>query len=195
MIGRLTGTVDLNDPDAVLVDVSGVGYLVQTSSRTSGSLVQGERTTLLVETQVREDSITLFGFADRGERDWFRLLTGVQSVGGRVALSLLSVLGPEELLAAVASGDHKALSRADGVGPKLAARIVNELKDRVGSRGIPAASDGAAAGAAEEAVSALVNLGYGRAEAFGAIAGARRRLGEGARLDDLIRAGLGELAG
>ena len=195
MIGRLTGTVDLNDPDAVLVDVSGVGYLVQTSSRTSGSLVQGERTTLLVETQVREDSITLFGFADRGERDWFRLLTGVQSVGGRVALSLLSVLGPGELLAAVASGDHKALSRADGVGPKLAARIANELKDRVGSQGIPAASDGADAGAAEEAVSALVNLGYGRAEAFGAIAGARRRLGGGAGLDDLIRAGLGELAG
>ena len=195
MIGRLTGTVDLNDPDTVLVDVSGVGYLVQTSSRTSGSLVQGERTTLLVETQVREDSITLFGFADRGERDWFRLLTGVQSVGGRVALSLLSVLGPGELLAAVASGDRKALSRADGVGPKLAARIVNELKDRMGSQGIPAASDGAAAGAAEEAVSALVNLGYGRAEAFGAVAGARRRLGTEAGLDDLIRAALGELAG
>ena len=195
MIGRLTGTVDLNEPDIVLVDVSGVGYLVQTSSRTSGSLVQGERTTLLVETQVREDSITLFGFADRGERDWFRILTGVQSVGGRVALSLLSVLGPEELLAAVASGDRKALSRADGVGPKLAARIVNELKDRVGSQGVPAASDGAGAGAAEEAVSALVNLGYGRAEAFGAVAGARRRLGPEAGLDDLIRAGLGELAG
>ena len=195
MIGRLTGTVDLNEPDTVLVDVSGVGYLVQTSSRTSGSLVQGERTTLLVETQVREDSITLFGFADRGERDWFRILTGVQSVGGRVALSLLSVLGPEELLAAVASGDRKALSRADGVGPKLAARIVNELKDRVGSQGVPAASDGAGAGAAEEAVSALVNLGYGRAEAFGAVAGARKRLGTEAGLDDLIRAGLGELAG
>ena len=195
MIGRLTGTVDLNEPDTVLVDVSGVGYLVQTSSRTSGSLVQGERTTLLVETQVREDSITLFGFADRGERDWFRILTGVQSVGGRVALSLLSVLGPGELLAAVASGDRKALSRADGVGPKLAARIVNELKDRVGSQGVPAASDGAGAGASEEAISALVNLGYGRAEAFGAVAGARRRLGPEAGLDDLIRAGLGELAG
>ena len=194
MIGRLTGIVDLNDPDIVLVDVSGVGYLVQTSSRTSGSLVQGERATLLVETQVREDSITLFGFADRRERDWFRLLTGVQSVGGRVALSLLSVLGPDELPAAVASGDRKALSRADGVGPKLAARIANELKDKMGSQGLPAASDGTGAGADEEAVSALVNLGYGRAEAFGAVAGAKRRLGAEAGLDDLIRAGLGELA-
>ena len=195
MIGRLTGTVDLGDGEALVVDVGGVGYVVYASSRTAGRLENGREATLLVETRVREDSITLYGFADAGERDWFRHLTGVQGVGGRVALALLSALGPDELLAAVLSEDRKALTRADGVGPRLAARIVNEVK---GKAALPAAAlsmpGAAGAPAGDELLSALVNLGYGRSEAHAAAAAARRGLGEAAAFDDLVRASLRELA-
>lgn len=194
MIGRLTGTVDLGDGEALVVDVGGVGYVVYASSRTAGRLENGRDATLLVETRVREDSITLYGFADAAERDWFRHLTGVQGVGGRVALALLSALGPDELLTAVLAEDRKALTRADGVGPRLAARIVNEVK---GKAALPAAALSApgAAGAAggDELLSALVNLGYGRSEALAAAAAARRGLGEAAAFDDLVRASLREL--
>ena len=196
MIAKLRGVLDSIGDGWAVVDVGGVGYLAYCSNGTLAALpAPGQTVSLTVETVVRADHIHLYGFASEQERAWFRLLQTVQSVGARLALAILGTLPVEELAHCIAAQDRAGVARAPGVGPKLAARIVNELKDRVGSRGIPAASDGAAAGAAEEAVSALVNLGYGRAEAFGAIAGARRRLGEGARLDDLIRAGLGELAG
>ncbi len=195
MIGRLTGTVDLGDGEALVVDVGGVGYVVYASSRTAGRLENGREATLLVETRVREDSITLYGFADAGERDWFRHLTGVQGVGGRVALALLSALGPDELLAAVLSEDRKALTRADGVGPRLAARIVNEVKGKAALPVTTLSMPGAAgAPAGDELLSALVNLGYGRSEAHAAAAAARRSLGEAAAFDDLVRASLRELA-
>jgi Holliday junction DNA helicase RuvA len=151
----------------------------------------------LVETHVREDRIQLYGFADRAEREWFRRLLTVQGLGAKVALSILSALRPDDLLQALVSGDKAMLSRADGVGPKLAARVINELKDRVASlAAVPAAAPaagGAAGDDANAAVSALVNLGYRRAEAFGAIAHAAQRLGGHAALADLIRAGLQDL--
>ena len=194
MIGRLTGRVDLGDGEALIVDVAGVGYVVSASSRTTGRLENGRDATLLVETRVREDSIALYGFADATERDWFRHLTGVQGVGGRVALALLSALSPDELATALLSEDRKALTRAEGVGPRLAARIVNELKGKAeipsAALSVPGAS-GAAAG--DELLSALANLGYGRSEALAAAAAARRSLGETAAFDDLVRASLREL--
>lgn len=191
MIGRLTGTVDLGDGEALVVDVGGVGYVVYASSRTAGRLENGRDATLLVETRVREDSITLYGFADAAERDWFRHLTGVQGVGGRVALALLSALGPDELLTAVLAEDRKALTRADGVGPRLAARIVNEVKGKAALPAAALSAPGAAGG--DELLSALVNLGYGRSEALAAAAAARRGLGETAAFDELVRASLREL--
>ena len=191
MIGRLTGTVDLGDGEALVVDVAGVGYVVYASSRTAGRLENGRDATLLVETRVREDSITLYGFADAAERDWFRHLTGVQGVGGRVALALLSALGPDELLTAILAEDRKALTRADGVGPRLAARIVNEVKGKAAMPAAPLSVPGAAGG--DELLSALVNLGYGRSEALAAAMAARRSLGETAAFDELVRASLREL--
>ena len=197
MIGRLTGRVGLGDGEALIVDVAGVGYLVQASSRTAGRLENGREATLLVETRVREDSIALYGFADAAERDWFRHLTGVQGVGGRVALALLSALSPDELATALLAEDRKALTRAEGVGPRLAARIVNELKGKAETPAAPLSSitGGAGAGGGDELLSALVNLGYGRSEALTAAAAARRSLGEEAAFDDLVRASLRELAG
>ncbi|MCY3671787.1 MAG: Holliday junction branch migration protein RuvA [Alphaproteobacteria bacterium] len=197
MIGRLTGRVGLGDGEALIVDVAGVGYLVQASSRTAGRLENGREATLLVETRVREDSIALYGFADAAERDWFRHLTGVQGVGGRVALALLSALTPDELATALLAEDRKALTRAEGVGPRLAARIVNELKGKAEMPAAPLASIPGAAGAGggDELLSALVNLGYGRSEALTAAAAARHSLGEEAAFDDLVRASLRELAG
>ena len=195
MIGRLTGRVDHGDGEALIVDVAGVGYVVHASGRTAGRLENGRDATLLVETRVREDSIALYGFADAAERDWFRHLTGVQGVGGRVALALLSALTPDELATALLAEDRKALSRAEGVGPRLAARIVNELKGKAGTPAVMAATPGAAGIAAgDELLSALVNLGYGRSEALAAAAAARRGLGEEAGFDDLVRASLRELA-
>ena len=194
MIGRLTGTIDLGDGEALVVDVAGVGYVVHASGRTAGRLENGRDATLLIETRVREDSITLYGFADAAERDWFRHLTGVQGVGGRVALALLSALAPEELLTAVLAEDRKALTRAEGVGPRLAARIVSELKGKAAMPAAALAAPGAAsAGGGDELLSALVNLGYGRSEAHAAAAAARSSLGEAAAFDDLVRASLREL--
>ena len=204
MIGKLTGVLESSGEDWALVDVNGVGYVVFCSARTlerAGRPSDG--VSLLIETHVREDHIHLYGFADPGEMEWFRLLTTVQGVGARVALAILSVLGPDELLQAVAAADKAAVSRANGVGPKLAARIVSELKDKVGGIALGAATAirvaggqaaPAAGGVDEDAVSALVNLGYGRSEAFGAVVRAGGRLEQGAPLGDLIRAGLEELS-
>jgi Holliday junction DNA helicase RuvA len=185
-----------------VIDVGGVGYLVFASTRTLGQLPPaGGAARLLIETHVREDHIHLYGFFDAAERDWFRLLTTVQGVGARLALAVLSVVAPDDLTLAIVSQDKAMLARADGVGPKLAARIVNELRDKIGHLALIAtnsaplaASAAVAAGVTGDAVSALVNLGYRRAEAFGAVASASRRLGDGAKVDVLIRAGLQELA-
>ena len=201
MIAKLKGTVDAVDSDSAVVDVNGVGYLVSASARTLRDLVVGGPATLLVETIVREDAIALYGFLETAERDWFRILTTVQGVGARVALSILSTLAPEEIARAIAAQDRASLSRAAGVGPKLAARLATELKDKAAAFGVaPAASRAAAVPAGpsgsvnEDAVSALVNLGYRRVEAFGAVARVTQRLGASAQLDAVIRAGLQELA-
>ncbi len=201
MIAKLAGTVDSVGPDGAVIDVGGVGYLAFCSTRTIGRLPPpGSPTRLLIETHVREDHIHLYGFIDSAERDWFRLLTTVQGVGARLALAVLSAVMPEALLLAIVAQDKAVLAQADGVGPRLAARIVNELRDKVGGLAPVAASPAvgeslamAGKGAAADAVSALVNLGYRRAEAFGAVAAASRRLGDDAALDALIRAGLQEL--
>lgn len=197
MIGKLTGLVDSLGDDWAVVDVAGVGYLVFCSRRTLGRL-DGRRdaVSLLIETHVREDHIHLYGFAERAERDAFRLLSRVQGVGSRMALAILSVLAPEALAQAIAAQDRATLTRANGVGPKLAARIVSELKDKVGTLEMgPAAGVARAfAGSAEDAVSALVNLGYSRSDAFRAVAEATRELGSEASLEALIRGGLKELS-
>jgi Holliday junction DNA helicase RuvA len=207
MIGKLTGLVDSTGEDWALIDVNGVGYVVFASGRTLGALRgRGEAAVLLIETHVREDHIHLFGFMDAAERDWFRLLCTVQGVGAKMALAVLTVLDPSALQQAIAAQDKTALTRANGVGPKLAQRIVSELKEKAGRIGIGAAAAAAgngaaapAAGGAEDAdaadaVSALVNLGYGRSEAFGAVARAARAAGaEGSTVESLIKAGLKEL--
>jgi holliday junction DNA helicase RuvA len=197
MIASLSGVVEQRRGDGVVLDVNGVGYLVFASARTLGRVpAAGEPLRLLVETHVREDHIHLYGFADEGERGAFRLLTTVQGVGAKLALAILSVLAPEALTTAIMAQDKAALARAEGVGPKLAQRIVNELKDKVGGIVLgPAAqaAPAAAQGAAVDAVSALVNLGYSRSDAFSAVSQATKRLGSEARIDALIRAGLQEL--
>ena len=202
MIAKLAGLLDQVAPDAAIVDVNGVGYLAFCSTRTLGRLPPvGAPVRLLVETHVREDHIHLYGFVDTAERDWFRLLTTVQGVGARLALAVLSAIGPEELGIAILAQDRATLARAEGVGPRLAARIVNELRDKTGSLALTAPSAAEApsapplgAGPASDAVSALVNLGYRRTEAFGAVAAAAQRLGAGAATEALVRAGLQELA-
>lgn len=200
MIAKLTGILDHLGADGAIVDVGGVGYLVFASTRTLGQLQPGAAARLLIETHVREDHIHLYGFIDAAERDWFRLLTTVQGVGAKVALAILSAVAPNDLTLAIVAQDKVMLARAEGVGPKLAARIVNELRDKVGGLALAATNAAAAAPAADDpgatgdAVSALVNLGYRRAEAFGAVAAASRRLGGDAKVDALIRAGLQELA-
>jgi len=202
VIAKLRGVVDSVDEGSAVIDVNGVGYLVSASSRTLRDLVAGQEASLLVETIVREDAIALYGFLDTAERDWFRILTTVQGVGARVALSILSTLSPDEIARAIAAGDKASLSRPAGVGPKLAARLATELKDKAAAFGVaPAPARAAEAASAqsgatvnEDAVSALVNLGYRRIEAFGAVARVTQRLGTGAQLDAVIRAGLQELA-
>ncbi len=198
MIAKLTGVVDSMGEDWAVVDVCGVGYLAWCSGRTLSHLRDGEAASLQIETHVREDHIHLYGFSDIVERDWFRLLTMVQGVGAKVALAILTVLAPEALVAAVAAGDRAALTQAAGVGPKLAGRILSELKDKVGAAAVaPLAPGAAAAGGpsapASEAVSALVNLGYRPSEAMAAVAHGAGKLGQGAPVEDLIRAGLAEL--
>jgi holliday junction DNA helicase RuvA len=201
MIARLRGLLDSQGADHLVIDVGGVGYLVHCSARTLAALPgTGEALDLHVETQVRAESIMLYGFADTGERSWFRVLQQVQGVGARVALGVLSVLTPEELARAVASQDKAALTRASGVGPRLAGRILSELKDRLAGElagaALPAqaVASGATDGAVGGAVSALVNLGYGRSEALAAVGRAAAAQGKGASLEALIRAGLQELA-
>ena len=198
MIAKLTGRRDAIDEDSVIVDVGGVGYHVFCSARTLAALPPaGALVSLTVETHVREDHIHLYGFASTDERDWFRLLQNIQGVGARLALRLLAVLAVGELIETIASQDHARLTQANGVGAKLARRIIGELKDRVPSVGAPAATAAVAAlgGPTGDAVSALVNLGYGRSEAFGAVAAAQRDLGHEAGIEALIRGGLRELAG
>jgi len=201
MIAKLTGALDTSGEGWAVIDVNGVGYLIFCSNRTLGVLAGVTGTvSVFVETHVREDHIHLYGFADEREREGFKLLTTVQGVGAKVALGILSALTTDALAQAVAAGDKAAVAQAQGVGPKLATRIVTELKDKVGGIALGAAALQAAApagegenGAAADAVSALVNLGYGRTEAFGAVARSVQRLGADAALDALIRDGLGEL--
>jgi Holliday junction DNA helicase RuvA len=202
VIAKLSGTLDSIAPDGAVIDVGGVGYLAFCSTRTLSRLPPaGASVRLLVETHVREDHIHLYGFIDATERDWFRLLTTVQGVGARLALAVLSAIAPDALTLAIAAQDRAALARAEGVGPRLAARIVNEVRDKVdvGGFALPdAVPPGVAAGGVAnnviaEAVSALENLNIGRAEAYGAITAAARGIEDGASVEALITAGLREL--
>ncbi len=202
MIAKLTGTFDDFGPDWAVIDVGGVGYLVHCSARTLAAL--GERggpCVVHTELQVSENDMRLIGFASAGERAWFRLLTGIQGVGSKMALAVLSALAVEELQRACAAGDAAMVARAQGVGPKLAARIVNELKDKAsgGAGGLPAAPGNAAAApvgsAGADAVSALQNLGFKPNVATDAVARALDELGEGAGLNDLIRVALKRAGG
>jgi len=202
MIGKLSGRVDSLSGSQIVIDVQGVGYVVACSSHTLRQIGgAGAAVSLLIETQVREDAINLYGFFDAGERDWFRLLTTVQGVGARVALAILSVLPPGRLAQAIAAQDKAAITQAEGVGPKLGLRIVTELKDKAAIFAAPggAVTGGAVAapvagGVTGDAVSALINLGYRRIEAFAAVAKAAQRLGDKAKIDALIRASLAELS-
>jgi holliday junction DNA helicase RuvA len=197
VIARLTGTLAETTAGHAVIDVGGVGYLAQASSRTLSAIGPvGGTVMLFTELQVREDSMTLFAFGSAVERDWFRLLTGVQGVGGRVALAILSTLSADELQRAVASADKAMVARAPGVGPKLAERIVRELKDKVGGIALGPSSPAAApaTGAANDAVSALTNLGFRPAEASAAVAAANDELGGGASLDALVRLALKKAA-
>jgi len=201
MIAPLRGTILQLDETGLVIDVGGVGYAVTVSGKTRNGLALGDAAvTLLTDMQVREDSMTLFGFVDAAERDAFRLLVTVQGVGAKAAMAVLSVLTPDELADAVMSGDRAMVARADGVGPKLAQRVVNELATKIGS--LPVAASGSAAasaggGAGEtvgaDAMSALVNLGYGRAEAHAALQRARAGGAAGDDLSALIAAALQEL--
>jgi Holliday junction DNA helicase RuvA len=197
MIARLTGILAETTADGAVLDVAGVGYAVLASSRTLDAIgAIGGEVMLLTELQVREDSMTLFGFGSAGEREAFRQLTSVQGVGGRVALAILSVLDPAELARAIGNGDKAMVARANGVGPKLAQRIVNELAGKMGSPAL-AASAGSApprGGAGADALSALANLGFKPAEASSAVAAAAADLGDGATLDALVRLALRKAA-
>lgn len=202
MIAALKGVVAEIGTDDAVIDVRGVGYLVQASARTLGALAPGETAHLLIETQVRESAITLFGFLDGLERDWFRLLTNVQGVGGKVGLAILGALTPQELSQAIALEDKAMLTRAPGVGPRLATRLVTELKGKIGHLagsavglagiGAPAGSAPAARALQVEAISALLNLGFREAEAARAVAEALKDKGgeEELPLGDLIREAL-----
>lgn len=198
MIAHLKGRLDSTGIDHAVIDVGGVGYLVGASARTLSAIGPvGEAAMLHTEMLVSEDSIRLVGFASADERDWFRLLTGVQGVGSRVALAILSALEPADLMRAIASGDKAMVARANGVGPKLAQRIVMELKDKVGGIVLAPGSGGgvaASAGAGADAVSALLNLGFRPAEANAAVAAAEEELGAGASLDVLVRLALRKAA-
>ena len=198
MIARLSGILAEAGEGFAIVDVGGVGYLVYCSSRTLSRLpTMDESVRLEIETHVREDHIHLYGFFDAAERTWFRMLVTVQGVGARVALAILSAMTADELVQAIAAQDKAAVTQANGVGAKLAGRIVSELRDKVAGMALGPA--GALSPNAEptahgkEAVSALVNLGYSRGDAFGAISRAGRRLGEKAPLGELIRIGLQEM--
>ena len=204
MIGKLKGVIDAYGEDFVIVDVGGVGYLVHCSARTLQALPgTGEPVVLSIETHVREDQIRLFGFLSDVEREWFRLLQTVQGVGTKVALSVLGTLKPADLANAVAMRDKAAITRSPGVGPKVAERIVTELKDKAPAYTSVDPAIVRLTGEVEErrapqpvldAISALVNLGYGQPQAAAAVAAANREAGEGADAAALIRRGLRELA-
>jgi Holliday junction DNA helicase RuvA len=201
MIAHLKGRLDATGIDHAVIDVGGVGYLVGCSSRTLAAIGPvGEAATLHTEMLVGEDFLRLVGFARADERDWFRLLTGVQGVGARVALAILSALDTAEVARAVAAQDRATVARANGVGPKLAERIVRELKDKVGLMnlsgplGPAAAAQAIPVGAAADAASALLNLGFRPAEAASAVAAAEDELGPGATLDALVRLALRKAA-
>ncbi|MDA5194908.1 Holliday junction branch migration protein RuvA [Govanella unica] len=203
MIAKLKGIVDSTGEDWVILDVNGVGYLVFCSGRTLARLPgAGGAASLVIVTHVREDHIHLYGFLNAAERDWFGLLQTVQGIGARVALGILSVLAPDELAQAIAAQDKTAVARANGVGRKLAERVVNELKDKVGALAVasgltlPQAATADSGGNREvaDAVSALTNLGYRPADAFAAVARAAKDMDAGAGLQALIKAGLKELA-
>lgn len=202
MIAKLRGILDSVGDGFLILDVNGVGYRVFCSAKTQMKMpANGQSAALLIETQVREDHIHLFGFADAAEKSWFSLLTTVQGVGAKVALAILSVLSSEELSMAIASGDSKAVTRAPGVGPKLAVRIVTELKGKIGAAVSAAGTDSPAGEIAQaqgstvnDAVSALVNLGYARMDASMAVAKSFKKRGESAKVDELIRDALKEFA-
>jgi len=204
MIGKLKGVIDSYGEDFIVVDVQGVGYLVHCSARTLQALPgEGQPVTLAIETHVREDQIRLFGFLSDLEREWFRLLQTVQGVGTKVALSILSTLKPADLASAIALRDKAMITRAPGVGPKVAERVVTELKDKAPAYSAVDPAVVRLSGALEErnaprpvadAVSALVNLGYGQPQAAAAVAAATQAAGESADTARLIRAALKELA-
>lgn len=210
MFAKLTGKIDMMQDGKLILDVGGVGYLVSASGRTLGLIGNvGDGASLLIETVVREDQISLYGFADQMEKEWFTLLCSVQGVGAKAALAILAVVPPEELPVVIAAEDKVAITRADGVGPKLGTRIVTELKEKAGKMVIGHAAsqtatlaggsigtkvDAAPALAANsDAVSALVNLGYGRSEAFSAVTSVSRKF-EGADVQTLITESLKELS-
>jgi len=200
VIAKLTGIVDSTGDGWVVLDVGGVGYLVFCSGRTLSRLTTGQAASLRVETAVRDDAINLYGFADSAERQWFRMLTTVQGVGAKAALAVLTALAADELVQAIAAGDRGAITRAAGVGPKLAGRIIGELREKVeiaalGTAGAVTSGPGnwGLGGDVGDAVSALVNLGFRPAEALGAVSHAAARLGTGVAVEDLIKGGLSEL--
>jgi len=201
MIGKLTGIVDSLTEDGVILDVNGVGYLVQCPSSTLSRLTVGAHASLMIEMKVSEDAIKLYGFASAEEREWFRLLQTVQNVGGKVALSVLSTLSPRDLQRALALGDKAMIGRASGVGPKLALRIATELKDKAPAMMLHGEDEGRVAAVAmaprgpeSDAVSALIHLGYSDARAAEAVARAAQALGEGTETSALIREALKGMA-
>jgi Holliday junction DNA helicase RuvA len=195
MIARLSGILAETTSDSAVIDVAGVGYLVHLSGKTLDALGPiGGEVLILTELQVREDAWTLFGFGSAAERDAFRALTSIQGVGGRLALAILSVLSPDELARAVAQGDKAMIGRANGVGPKLAARIANELQGKLGVSGLGGAAPAPRGGATADALSALGNLGFKPAEASAAVNAAQDELGPDATLDALVRLALKKAA-
>jgi holliday junction DNA helicase RuvA len=196
MIAKLYGRIDETGVDHLVIDVNGVGYLVQASARTLAALGKSDDfATVFTEMQVSENDMRLIGFATKEERDWFRLLTGVQGVGGKVGLAILSAIEPADLALAIGSGDAAMVARANGVGPKLASRIVNELKDKVGALagiggGMKLLAAGAGGNHASDAMSALTGLGFKPGEAGSAVAQAVEELGSDATLDALVRLAL-----
>ncbi len=211
MIGKLSGIIDTISSANLILDVQGVGYLISASQRTLGKIGQvGDQASLLIETNVREDAITLFGFADAAEQGWFKLLTSVQGVGAKAGLSILSVCPPEKVGLAIAAQDKAMLTQADGVGPKLATRILTELKDKAANMdispksGLTSAQNAKNADLARisspdsesnnnnDAISALINLGYSRADAYTAVLNASAKAND--NLQDLIRVALKELS-
>lgn len=212
MIAKLSGILDSVSTNTLILDVNGVGYLVAASPRTLSRIGQtGDPVSLLIETQIREDAFNLFGFLDAAEQEWFRLLTGVQGVGAKAAMAILGVCPPDQLGFAIASGDKTAITRADGVGPKLASRILTELKDKAVKMDLSAGVQKPSAPATtvvneqnntedvavshdNDAVSALVNLGYGRSDAYAAVMQAKQKANDNDGLQELIRLALKELS-